>query len=142
MRLMFALIAVAAAASAQRPAVRRDPASVQFMITNSMKMSLMELGYSSQEIASLDPQRAAAIIEHNIRRTSQGVPKAWMRRGSRGSAGGLLQKSLAGVLKLAAAGVSVALALHFSGMDTGEFGRQVDELVRTLLDGTSSRRRY
>ena len=63
---------------------------MQFMVTQRMKAELAALGYSEAEAQILDPQRAAAIIEHSIRRPSRGVPASWNRAaaapGPRGAA--------------------------------------------------------
>uniref|UniRef100_A0A7S2E315 DNL-type domain-containing protein n=1 Tax=Haptolina brevifila TaxID=156173 RepID=A0A7S2E315_9EUKA len=44
-------------------AVSSESASVQFMITERMRTRLAELGYSDAEIDSLDPQKAAEIVQ-------------------------------------------------------------------------------
>lgn len=53
-------------------------ASVQFMITAEMKQSLTALGYSAEDIAALQPERAKAIIENGLKRTSK-LPGSWTR---------------------------------------------------------------
>lgn len=62
------------------PAPPAQDAGVQFMVTNKMKAQLEALGYLEEEIAQLQPERAAAIIARSIARPSRGVPKTWMRR--------------------------------------------------------------
>ena len=46
-------------------------ASVQFMMTQSMREKLAELGYSDAEVHGLSPSRAAAIIESAIPSSKQ-----------------------------------------------------------------------
>ncbi|KAL3901013.1 MAG: hypothetical protein SGPRY_012352, partial [Prymnesium sp.] len=59
-------------------------ASVQFMITNQMKERLQALGYASEEIAALHPERASAIVSRGIVRPKMGVPASWTRASSNG----------------------------------------------------------
>ena len=78
------LPAPAAAALGESPRPRptsagAGDASMQFMVTQRMKAKLMALGYSEAEAQRLNPQRAAAILEHSIRRPSRGVPSSWNR---------------------------------------------------------------
>ena len=55
--LLVSLAVATAAAQVQRPAPpRRDPAAVQFMITQAMKAELLQLGYTPAEIAALQPE--------------------------------------------------------------------------------------
>ena len=139
--LISLLLAVAAAASAQRPALRRDgTASVQFMITNAMVESLVALGYTAEDIKALSPDRAAAIIDNGIARPSQGVPSSWNRSASRRGGGGgkrnPLAQAVGGITRVLAAGLATAVALHMSGMDLGEFSRIVDVVAEGLLEST------
>jgi hypothetical protein len=139
---LFALVAVVAASAQHRPGLRaRDPASVQFMITNAMKMDLYDLGYTAEDVSRLDPQRAAAILENGIRRPSQGVPAGWTRKGRGGRSRGALATAVGGAVRLAGFGVASALALHFCGMDLGEFSTQVEALLEVLMQSTQSPRR-
>ena len=50
-----------------------------------MRAQLAELGYTPAEVAALDAERAAAIIQRNIGRPSKGVPSTW-KRGASGKA--------------------------------------------------------
>ena len=53
---------------------------VQWVVTKAMKAQLRALGYSTDEVNKLDPERASAIIDKSIRRPIRGVPDAWNRR--------------------------------------------------------------
>lgn len=86
-------------------------ASVQFMITNQMKLQLRELGYSDIEIRSLAPERARAIITHGLRRSSKGVPKKW-QRSSNGNVGGNAFGGVVKAFQVAAGPVAMAYALY------------------------------
>ena len=66
------------APSATPPPASPSSASVQFMITAEMKQSLTALGYSEEDIAALQPERAKAIIERGLKRTSK-LPESWTR---------------------------------------------------------------
>ena len=55
------------------------PASVQAMITQRMRGQLDMLGYAEGEINSLDPRRAAVIIERKLHRPRGGIPITWTR---------------------------------------------------------------
>eukprot|EP00965_Chrysotila_dentata_P032409 1080452-Pleurochrysis_carterae.AAC.5 len=68
------------AASTTSSSSSSSTASVQFMTTSSMRTKLEALGYSPTEAAALDPERAAAILRHSIRRPEGGVPQRWNRR--------------------------------------------------------------
>lgn len=142
--LVLLIGTTSATAQGTRPALRsRDPAAVQFMITQEMRASLRRLGYSDADINSLVPERAAAIIDNQIARPSRGVPPSWQRgAGGRRSAkgGGVFGKAVGGVTQLAAFGLATALALHFSGMDLGEASTVIDRVISTLLDSTRSTR--
>ena len=139
--IFVTVLAVASASAQSRPALRRDQASVQFMITQGMKEKLRELGYSAAEISALQPQRAAAIIDNNIRCPSQGMPAKWKRGSGNGKGGNHLQQAFGKVATLAAFGLATALGLHFSGMDLGEISRHIDAVLRILLDSTGGGRR-
>lgn len=134
------LICSVATASAQsRPALRRDPNAVQFMITAIMKQQLVDLGYSEADIESLNPQRAAAIIDNNIHCPSQGVPSTWKRSSARGGKSrGFLSQAVGGLTQLATFGLAAAVALHFCGMDLGVFSDHVDTIAKVLIDSTRS----
>lgn len=124
--MMHVLLGIAAVASAYGVDPQHSTASVQFMITNSMKAELSNLGYSVRDIASLEPERARAIIDRKIQRPSQGMPQSWSRGG-----GG--KRGILGAVKNAVAGgLTIALALHFSGVDLGVFSTTVDETVLVL----------
>ena len=58
----------------------RSVASIQFMITRSMKLELVSLGYSMEEIDGMDPPRAAAIIAKGIRSSKQAQVKPKSKR--------------------------------------------------------------
>ena len=131
----------AATAQSSRPALRtRDPASVQFMITSGMRLSLQELGYSDADIDALVPERAAVIIDNGIRCPTQGVPTSWKRGGGRGrkQGNGLVSKTLSGVYRFCAFGVATAVALHFSGMDLGEVSTFIEKISTLLLESTKA----
>ena len=110
------------------------------MITTAMKIQLSELGYSSQDIASLSPERAAAIIDNGIRCPSGGVPSNWKRSVSSKSAG-VLSQVFGAVTRLVAFGLVSAVSLHFSGMDLGIVSDHVDRIARVLLDSTNTHAR-
>jgi hypothetical protein len=141
-RPLLLLLALVSTASTQRPAVRRsgsDTASVQFMITNAMAGKLRELGYTSAEISSLAPDRAAAIIDNGIHRPSQGIPKNWVRGGNSASP----MRGVVGALRRAVGlSLSAAVALHFSGVELGGFSKGLDALMRSFaVENTAPRRR-
>ena len=108
------LPAPAAAALGESPRPRptgagAGDASMQFMVTQRMKAELMALGYSEAEAQRLNPQRAAAILEHSIRRPSRGVPSSWNRAaGGRKSLGRAIGRSCAAIAR---AGVLASGAL-------------------------------
>lgn len=52
-------------------------ASVQFVVTRRLCKRLAGLGYAEAEVLTLEPARAAAIVEHSIARPSSGVPADW-----------------------------------------------------------------
>ena len=135
--IFVAVLAVASASAQSRPALRRDQASVQFMITHGMKEQLRELGYSAAEIAALQPERAAAIIDNKIRCPSQGMPATWKRSGG-GKGGSPVQQVFEKAATIAAVGLATALGLHFfTDVDLGEFGRHIASVLRILLGSTS-----
>ena len=53
------------------PATGRSVASVQFMITNAMRVQLQQLGYTTEEVDRMDPPRAATIIAQNVPSSKQ-----------------------------------------------------------------------
>ena len=148
MRVVLFVLLAAASASAQRPALRKssNTASVQFMVTKSMTMDLYKLGYTAEDVKSLSPERAAAIIDKSIRRPREGVPASWKRGGGGGGGGGGgLARAIGWATKIGGFGLATALALHCSGMDLGDFSRFVDttwEHLREASQPRTSRRSY
>lgn len=69
-------------ASAPSPAAAGSKASVQFMITGDMKEKLRALGYSEDDIAQLQPERARVIVNRGLKRTSK-LPASWTRSAQR-----------------------------------------------------------
>lgn len=69
-------------ASAPSPAASGSKASVQFMITADMKEKLLALGYSEEDIAQLQPERARVIVNRGLKRTSK-LPASWTRSAQR-----------------------------------------------------------
>ena len=69
-------------ASAPSPAAAGSKASVQFMITGEMKEKLRALGYSEDDIAQLQPERARVIVTRGLKRTSK-LPASWTRSAQR-----------------------------------------------------------
>lgn len=69
-------------ASAPSPAAAGSKASVQFMITAEMKEKLLALGYSEDDIAQLQPERARVIVNRGLKRTSK-LPASWTRSAQR-----------------------------------------------------------
>jgi hypothetical protein len=138
--LLLCSTTTAATAQSSRPALRtRDPASVQFMITNDMRQALQGLGYSDADIDALVPERAAVIIDNGIACPARGVPSSWKRGGGRGrkqEGNGLVSKVFSGLTRLGAFSVATALALHFSGLDLGELSVYIDKLSLLLLEST------
>lgn len=112
-------------------ATAQNVAKVQFMITNRMKEELASLGYSAMDIATLEPSRAAAIIDRSIRRPSQGMPKSWSRGGA-AAPKGMLGKVFGIVKQAATVALATSLALHFTGTNLGMFSDIVDEAVYVL----------
>ena len=135
--ILCASLTLASALAQNRPAVRPGSASVQFMITQQMKQELRELGYTESDISSLSPERARAILDNQITRPQQGMPSSWARKSGRRK--GLFSKLVDGTRQVALAGLATALALHFSGLDLGEFSRRVDWAVHELMESTSPR---
>jgi hypothetical protein len=76
-------------------------ARVQFVITNSMRAELTQLGYSEADVderspAALTAERAKAIVDHGIRRPTRPggeLPRTWTRA-SQQRQGGLLSSKL------------------------------------------------
>ena len=58
-------------ASAPSSTPSGSKASVQFMITADMKEKLLALGYSEEDIAQLQPERARVIVNRGLKRTSK-----------------------------------------------------------------------
>lgn len=54
-------------------------ASMQWVITKSMRRELSGLGYTGDEVENLDPQRAAQIIKLKIQRPTRGMPDRWRK---------------------------------------------------------------
>ena len=98
------------------------PASVQWVVTQKMRMQLSKLGYSQEEIGKLDPERAAAIIRRGITRPARGVPGGWSKgvqqKGSRGirSAVGLGQSLLAKTKGVPGGPIAPAVALALGAL--------------------------
>jgi len=60
------------------PHAASEPTSgVQFVVTAKMREQLAQLGYNSDDIAKLAPERASAIISRGIRCPSTGAPQSW-----------------------------------------------------------------
>ena len=75
-------------------------ARVQFVITNSMRAELTQLGYSEADMderspAALTAERAKAIVDYGIRRPSRELPRSWTRAGQKRQGGLLSSKLLA-----------------------------------------------
>ena len=104
----------------------------------SMKMSLYELGYTSADVAALEPDRAAAIIDRRIQCPADGMPAKWKRGHSRGIRGSALGKAVSAVANLSTVGLGIALALHYSGMNLGAFSKLVADMSERLLESTSA----
>ena len=98
------------------------PASVQWVVTQKMRMQLSKLGYSQEEIGKLDPERAAAIIRRGITRPARGVPGGWSKgvqqQGSKGirSAVGLGQSLLAKTKGVPGGPIAPAVALALGAL--------------------------
>jgi len=103
-----------------------------------MANELSQLGYSARDIATLDPSRAAAIIERHIHRPDQGMPKGWERGGKPKS--GLVRRTLSFAKQVATAGLVGVLALHYSGLDLGGISDMIDEAARTLQQSVNAQR--
>lgn len=112
----------AAAAPVDPPPPPAGPASVQWVVTQKMRMQLSKLGYSQEEIGKLDPERAAAIIRRGITRPARGVPGGWSKgvqqKGSRGirSAVGLGQSLLAKTKGVPGGPIAPAVALALGAL--------------------------
>jgi hypothetical protein len=112
----------AAAAPVDPPPPPAGPASVQWVVTQKMRMQLSKLGYSQEEIGKLDPERAAAIIRRGITRPARGVPGGWSKgvqqQGSRGirSAVGLGQSLLAKTKGVPGGPIAPAVALALGAL--------------------------
>ena len=112
----------AAAAPVAPPPPPAGPASVQWVVTQKMRMQLSKLGYSQEEIGKLDPERAAAIIRRGITRPARGVPGGWSKgvqqQGSKGirSAVGLGQSLLAKTKGVPGGPIAPAVALALGAL--------------------------
>ncbi|KOO28416.1 hypothetical protein Ctob_003193 [Chrysochromulina tobinii] len=112
----------AAAAPVDPPPPPAGPASVQWVVTQKMRMQLSKLGYSQEEIGKLDPERAAAIIRRGITRPARGVPGGWSKgmqqQGSKGirSAVGLGQSLLAKTKGVPGGPIAPAVALALGAL--------------------------
>ena len=102
-------------------------ASVQFMITADMKEKLLALGYSDEDIAQLQPERARVIVNRGLKRTSK-LPPSWTRSARR--EGPIVQAwrrlkqhtgTPAGVAGLAAGGLATVLVASLSGRPQPNF---------------------
>lgn len=102
-------------ASAPSPAAAGSKASVQIMITAEMKEKLLALGYSEDDIAQLQPERARVIVNRGLKRTSK-LPASWTRSAQRD--GPIVEAwrrikqhttTPAGIAGLAAGGLATAL---------------------------------
>ena len=107
-------------ASAPSPAAAGSKASVQFMITADMKEKLLALGYSEEDIAQLQPERARVIVNRGLKRTSK-LPASWTRSAQRdGPIVGAWRRikqhttTPAGMAGLAAGGLATLLAARSS----------------------------
>lgn len=113
----------------EKQAARSDRASMQWIVTKTMKRELGALGYTRPEIDSIDAQRAVEVIKLKIRRPSRGMPRRWRKE----SALSRLDAALATArdiierlgpalyIVLAAAAVGIAAgtnSLPFQGEDT------------------------
>ena len=59
---------------------RSTSASIQYMITNKMRKTLVEeLGYLNNEVNEMDPQIAAVLLEKRLPRPMNGMPASWKR---------------------------------------------------------------
>ena len=110
-------------------------AKVQFMVTNQMREQLSALGYTAAEVATLDPQRAAAIIDKQIRRPSQGMPSKWAKKSgggglSLGALGGLVGKLGGGPRVGVALAASTVCALALTGKLPGGGGGGAKKVTR------------
>eukprot|EP00964_Phaeocystis_antarctica_P049239 scaffold28547_cov57-Phaeocystis_antarctica.AAC.3 len=106
--------------SAPSPAAASSKASVQFMITADMKEKLLALGYSEEDIAQLQPERARVIVNRGLKRTSK-LPASWTRSAQReGPIVGAWRRikqhttTPAGMAGLAAGGLATLLAARSS----------------------------
>lgn len=77
------LQAAAAAPAKQKSSPEATPsnsASVQYMITNKMRQTLInDLAYLPGEVDEMEPEVARIVISKRLRRPPSGMPKAWSR---------------------------------------------------------------
>lgn len=126
----------------EKQAARSDRASMQWIVTKTMKRELGALGYTRPEIDAIDAQRAVEVIKLKIRRPSRGMPVRWRKD----SAGSPLSAVLATArdivarlgpalyVVLAAAAVGVAAqtgSLPFSGGRESSAPRRSSRSLRT-----------
>lgn len=116
------------------------------MITMRMKDQLRELGYLPSEIAGLDPQRAAAIIDRSIPRPLSGVPASWLASSRAASLAGLgkeLKRAVVGVVRV---GLSASVVLLFylscGGQLYPDQQRHVDRASQWLRHAVEQPTRY
>ena len=109
-------------------------AKMQWVVTNAMKAKMRTLGYSSEDIDSLHPERAAAIVDRSIRRPSKGVPAAWTRKG--GGPIGNLGKQIIPLLS----GLTTVAAVILLGINKGKALESISGLFGQSPFGQSPRR--
>ncbi|KAG8459071.1 hypothetical protein KFE25_002478 [Diacronema lutheri] len=63
----------------KQQAARTDRASMQWIVTKTMKRELGALGYTREEVEVIDAQRAVEVIKLKIRRPSRGMPRRWRK---------------------------------------------------------------
>eukprot|EP00967_Tisochrysis_lutea_P051177 scaffold63129_cov33-Tisochrysis_lutea.AAC.1 len=128
------------------PPTGRSAASMQFMITMRMKEQLRGLGYLPSEIANLDPQRAAAIIDRSIPRPSRGVPDSWLvngRAARRRRPGAILKAAAAGMVKVGfSASLGLILYLSCGGQLPTPQQHHVDRVGRLIQKAIKRPTRY
>ena len=89
-----------------------DDRGLQVMITQRMRRALEdELGYTADEVDSMEPSIAAVVIERGLSRPSNGMPQSWQRPpSSRGGRRSGLLKRLSGIASKAAGIALLVLA--------------------------------
>ena len=121
------------------PAIKRavppkGPTQVQAMITNAMRASLTDLGYSDADIASSVPERARVIVDYDLRRpSSKSLPPEWTRRGQHDGGASAVLSKLSSAVSLAAVSL-VMLAAACALEPTLECGTKWAHVQR-WLDG-------